>query len=592
MNNVSDIRREQQNPAWRVESLTAQNAGAGLVRTYSCLFTIPDYWPYGVFSSKSGCALPGKRFIATATGAPGDTHQFLTPAFHEQINRYRILDGRLFVAWRCSVPAGLSPQAQCSYVQPAPGPWELWLSQDTASQWTWVVRLKQNNVWIEKRFPQVPTTDDFDVQLILSSRELIVQVNQQEQGHFSHDAYEDALALRIGCGQRQPAESPAVTSFREVFVNPQPYPYPGVAYPTGPEDVRAEDRAVVGYVHQATPQAPRASEGDIVPLSDGRLLAVFSLYDSGKGWDDSPAGLSGCTSNDGGRTWSAPVKLIQPDEGSQGNVMSVSLLRGFSKKTDDLLIAYFDRTPNMQAKGMVLRRSSDGGNTWGPRVEITPPGSKNHHIANNACLIRLSTGRLILAVREYIDGVRWPYACYSDDDGKTWATGKHVPAADITEEQKKSQNLNEPAICELADGRLLMTMRTTAGGQFFAWSGDQGQSWSKPVRSALAGVCGPAMIQRIPNSDDILAIWAYGLGTRTPLCSAVSSDGGLTWRHIKMLEQSLFHSYGYVSCTFHEGSVLLSYMHVPEVRGVFRFEADPNYTDLRFLSLPMEWFYR
>ena len=33
-------------------------------------------------------------------------------------------------------------------------------------------------------------------------------------------------------------------------------------------------------------------------------------------------------------------------------------------------------------------------------------------------------------------------------------------------------------------------------------------------------------------------------------------------------------------------------MHIPDVRGVFRFEADPNYTDLRFLSLPIQWFYR
>ncbi|MBN1554729.1 MAG: exo-alpha-sialidase [Phycisphaerae bacterium] len=591
MDNVSVIQRET-SAAWRVDPLTVENAGTGLMRHFTCLFTIPNYWPYGYVSSRELCSLPGKALRVSATGQPGETHHFFSPALNEQVNRYRILDGKLFVAWQFRVSDGGNSDSQYSYVRPDPGPWELWLSPVNPGRWAWTIRLKQDGGWIEENIDQPSGAGEIDVQLILSARELIVQVNGQQQGRFTHDAYEDAVSLQFGCGRRAPTESPAVTTYRDLYVHTQPYPYPGVEYPDGPEDIQPEDDAIVGYVHQATPQAPRASEGDILPLADGRLLAVYSLYDSGTGWDESPARLAGRISADGGRSWSEPAMLIRPEEGSQGNVMSVSLLRGLRQTPGDLMLACFDKTPRMKAKGMVLRRSHDEGNTWGPRVEITPPDSENVHVANNACLTRLSTGRIVLATREYVEGIRWPYACYSDDDGRTWIAGKHVPDAGLLEEQKKTQNLNEPSICELADGRLLMTMRTTAGGQFFAWSSDRGETWGTPVRSALAGVCGPAIVRRVPDSDDILTIWAYGLGGRTPLCSAISSDGGVTWRHLKRLEQSPFHSYGYVSCTFVQDRVLLSYMHTPEVRTVFRFEADPNYTDLRFVSLPSAWLYR
>ena len=115
----------------------------------------------------------------------------------------------------------------------------------------------------------------------------------------------------------------------------------------------------------------------------------------------------------------------------------------------------------MPTKGIVLRRSADEGKTWSERVVVTPrPGYR--HSANNACLTRLSSGRIVLAAREYIGGIRWPYACYSEDDGRTWKAGNHVPDPGLTPSQKSGQNVNEPSICELADRRLLMTMRSIA----------------------------------------------------------------------------------------------------------------------------------
>lgn len=361
-----------------------------------------------------------------------------------------------------------------------------------------------------------------------------------------------------------------------------------IAFPDGPEDLHPGDDAIVGFLARATPREPRQSEGDIVALADGRLFAAYSRYHAGEGWDSSPAQIAARTSDDGGRTWSTPRVLVEAQDPARGNVMSAGLLHGAD---GDLLLAHVDQLPGMPVRGMVVRRSADDGLSWGGPVVLESPTSGNICYANNACLLRLSTGRLLLAAREYTD-VRHPFAFLSDDDGHTWRHGTHVPDANLTPPQRAEQNINEPSVCELADGRLLAAMRTVAGGQFFSWSEDGGESWSLPALSPLRGGCSPCAVRRLPGSDEVLAIWTPGHHQRTPLATAVSGDGGRTWRHAKLLERSLYHGYCYASCTFVGERAVLSYMHYPLVDELRRFRSEPDYHELRFLSLPTAWFTR
>ena len=589
-NAVNEIRRSAgADVAWRVEKLIFDNPGEGLFRAYNCLFTIPNYWDYGVFSSQSRCALPGKKFVARASGEPADDHQFLSPSFGGAINQYRMVDGRFYIAWRTEPPRRGIEGGRFSDVMPSLGPWEVWCNANPEGQTRWSIRVQRDGVWHEERVTVDSSHAEWmDVQLIAESRQLILQVNQRECLRVTHDAYQDPFHLRFGSRQTKVGGAEVVTSFREVYINDQPYPWTSQQFAEGPEDVRPIDDAVVGYLRKATPQAPRLSEGDVIFTGSGDLLAVYSFYYDGKGHDGSPARLVASLSKDGGRTWSPTWTVADRDQGSQGNVMSASLLRATN---GDLLLAYYDRTPTMPAKGMVLRRSRDEGRTWTDRTVVTP-ATGNRHAANNACLTRLSTGRIVLAVREYIGGIRWPYTCYSDDDGHTWTAGQRVPDPGLTRQQKRGQNVNEPSLCELADGRLLMTMRSIAGGQFFSWSHDAGETWEKPILSPLLGECSPAILRRIPGTEDILAVWTYGYAGRTPLVSAISSDGGRTWKHLKLVEQSQYHAYCYASCLFRGDRVYLSYMHFPMFSSRFRFQADPGYIDYRFVSLPRAWFYR
>lgn len=399
-----------------------------------------------------------------------------------------------------------------------------------------------------------------------------------------HDAYAEPFMVTFGSGAG--ADGPPVeTVYREVVIEEVPYPSADSPLPDGPEDLRATDDGWRFMVNEATPEHPRHSEGDLVVLSDGSLLLVWSDYHAGKGWDESPARLSARRSTDGGRTWSRTWTAVEDEHGT--NVMSASLLN----LGDDLLLVYLDHLPGMPVKGMVARRSGDGGRSWSAAEAITPANG-NRHSANNASLRRLADGRILLAAREYVDGVRWPYCLLSDDGGRTWHPGAHVPDPGLPERERLAQNVNEPSVAQLADGRLLMTMRSVSGGQFFSYSEDRGQSWSRPFLSPLRGACSPAAMQRVPGSDDVLCLWTYGLSGRTPLVSALSSDAGASWRPLKLVERSRHHGYCYTSITFHGEHVLLTYSHAPELDGVRRFEVEPGYIDLRLTALPLAWFYR
>jgi len=331
-------------------------------------------------------------------------------------------------------------------------------------------------------------------------------------------------------------------------------------------------------VGQSNKEFPRNSEGSIVELKDGRLLLAWTRFYGGAR-DASSANIAAMTSKDGGRTWGKPY-VIQENTGTQ-NVMSVSLLR---LKSGRIGMYYLEKNSNSDLH-VYQRYSSDEGKTWSPPERITP--DEGYNIMNNDRVVQVSTGRIICPISYTPDiGAKdWELVCfclYSDDQGKTWH--KSVPIL-----RAPQRGAMEPGIVELANGDLLMIIRTQVGTIYQSVSKNKGMTWSEAKPSSVVSPESPATIKRLPGSKDLLLVWnnkfeadARAGGQRTPLTAAISKDNGKTWEHVKNIETEPDHGYAYTSILFVKKNVILTY-----------YEAIPGNPgwSLRFRSVPLRWFY-
>jgi hypothetical protein len=311
-------------------------------------------------------------------------------------------------------------------------------------------------------------------------------------------------------------------------------------------------------VWRVTDSNPRSGEGDIVELSDGRLLLAYTEFYGGSA-DHSAARISGRISGDGGLTWDPPF-VLQPNVGAM-NVMSVSLER-LSSGALGFLYLVKNGPGDCRAH---FRASDDEGATWSEAVPATPELA--YHVVNNDRLVQLSGGRLIVPTCTYPAGIddrrlNWATVFYSDDMGHTWQRSPSHLAVDGSE-----SGMQEPGVVELKDGSLLMFIRCDLGYIYQARSTDQGLTLTEPEPTPLRAPVSPCTLKRIPSTGELLVVWnnradhpaSEPFSRRTPLTSAVSRDEGLTWDHVQDIEDDRSRTYCYTSVTFVDERALLTY---------------------------------
>ncbi|MCF3107696.1 glycoside hydrolase [Niabella sp. CC-SYL272] len=308
------------------------------------------------------------------------------------------------------------------------------------------------------------------------------------------------------------------------------------------------------------PDNPRNSEGSFVTLKDGRILFVYSRYTGDNSGDHAPAYLAGRYSSDGGKTWSDKDEVIVTQEGNM-NVMSVSLLR---LQNGTIALFYLRKNSTVDCIP-VVRFSTDEARSWTEPIDCITD-QKGYFVLNNDRVIQLKDGRLMMAVARHSHpaDAKWQesgalFAYYSDDNGKTWVSGKQVntPKGIITQ---------EPGLVALKNGQVMMYIRASGGTQYVSYSRDRGVTWSEAVPYLLKSPLSPATIERIPATGDLLAVWNNNDGTdpvtkgkRTPLTVAVSKDEGKSWQKITNIETDTDGWYCYIAIHFYKKSVLLSY---------------------------------
>jgi sialidase-1 len=187
------------------------------------------------------------------------------------------------------------------------------------------------------------------------------------------------------------------------------------------------------------------------------------------------AGVKVRRSEDGGETWGPEIMVGKGFMGGGGIV----------NETNGEVLAFVEK--HHPPAPLTVYRSKDHGKSW-ELVEAVIKPDKNGNVPSmhmNEAGITLRhgehAGRIIRASRHYAGRnhrSKWPQhytnAIYSDDGGKTWNTSDPFPAL----------GTGEATMAELADGRIYYNSRrhwapegVNPRRRWTAWSDDGGQTW-------------------------------------------------------------------------------------------------------------------
>jgi sialidase-1 len=207
------------------------------------------------------------------------------------------------------------------------------------------------------------------------------------------------------------------------------------------------------------------------------LTAAAGRYDSASDWANVDLMLR--RSTDGGETWEDQQVLVNDGENTVDNPTFIVDAAG--GETHLMYQINYARA--------YLKTSRDEGATWTPPMEITSAfeefRTRDGYDWEVLAMgpghgIRLASGRLVVPVWLATDRSHRPSisaTIYSDDQGQTWRAGETIVAT--TDE---TPNPSEHELVELADGRVMANIRTESKRhrRVIAFSPDGTTGWSKP----------------------------------------------------------------------------------------------------------------
>ena len=339
-------------------------------------------------------------------------------------------------------------------------------------------------------------------------------------------------------------------------------------------------------IRAATDAAPRHSEASAVALANGDVLLAWSRFE-GEG-DNATACIAAISSSDAGVTWHDDERVLVENVAGL-NVMSPAVGR---LPDGGLGLIYSHRESTLFAQRM-FRRSDDEGATWSDPVAITTEGYKT------GCHDRftvLASGRVCTPLHCTSDwDTHYLYVrnAWSDDNGASWRLSDPVVLPFVA--NSGESGCIEPDIVQRADGSLLMVIRTAMGTLFRAESDDDGEHWTGLRSLEVVAPVAPAIIRRLPQSDDLVLFWNWSYdwrhklaGVRCPLACAVSNDGGASWplHRRRILEDGAGLTFSYPSCLFLEAHALVTCCVTPVAAGT-RFLTGSR--SLKVLRVPYDW---
>lgn len=254
-------------------------------------------------------------------------------------------------------------------------------------------------------------------------------------------------------------------------------------------------------VSHASSGAGNAANGQLTELADGALLCAYRLVNG------ETKMLKVARSADGGKTWADWSVLATAPEG----VWEPHLLR----LSGGVILAFY-ATETRRPQAIVLKRSTDGGKTWG-KEELVAAHSRSRDGMPVAA--RLPSGKIIVTFEAQDLGNPFvTRAVLSTDDGKTWG-----PRRLVYQPGDKARRASAPYVVALSEKTLVASFQTDEDHDGF---GD-GSCDMKTVVSRDGGLTWS--VPSAPFADPhATAVWnaLFVVDSRTVLAATSTTTGG------------------------------------------------------------------
>lgn len=235
-------------------------------------------------------------------------------------------------------------------------------------------------------------------------------------------------------------------------------------------------------------------------------------------------------SADGGKTWSE--QAIVHEEGGTKKITIGNPCPVVDRDTGVVWLAFCRNNLDV-----FMTHSKDDGKSWAKPAEITASVKKKTwgwYATGPGQGLQLTRGkykgRLVFPCDhgDTTDKTGRSHVFYSDDHGKTFVLGKATEG-----------KMNECEAVELADGRLLLSMRNGLGKgkRAFSISKDGGETWSRPkVNEHVYCPACQSSIRRYSWKPNILLYSAPDGPGRIKMTVRASYDEGKTWPAARLVK--------------------------------------------------------
>jgi len=292
--------------------------------------------------------------------------------------------------------------------------------------------------------------------------------------------------------------------------------------PPAPSSVEVFTSGQDGYHTYRIPAVVRTGRGTLLAFCEGRR--------HGRG-DAGDIDLLVKRSRDGGRTWSAAITVADFGADTIGNPAPVLDRRTgivwllLTRNPGDVPERNIAPGISGPTRTVWVTSSSDDGQSWTPPADITAsvkPVEWSWYATGPVNGIQLRSGRLVIPCDHKRADAFYSHVIYSDDRGKTWRLGGSAGPGG-----------NESTMVELADGALMLNMRSYRGSnrRLVSISRDAGLTWSAPVadEALVEPVCQGSLI-RYGKPGKRLLLFANPASTRrVNMTVRLSRDDGKTW---------------------------------------------------------------